>query len=186
MEVPALNKEAIGVGQLLAQAQGKSFCFLTGYSGNIYFQTFLWQNQALSELIKSFQFKATDMLHFSRAPYCQSCSSWERVKSKHLLLPGVSCGYQSNILKQKQKQKQCRLVQVWQQFFQKMWVYGWIHVTVGHFISPHCCYCNICLNVAIFKDYSQAHFSRPLKWAVLHLNFAIWKSECNFMLKSII
>lgn len=172
MEVSALNKkkEAIGVGQLLAHAQGKSFCFLTGHSGNIYFsfQAFLWQKQALSEPIKSFQFEATDTLHFSSAPYCQSCSSQERVKSKHLLLPGVSCGYQSNALKKVDLYK-CGNI-----FFQEMWAYGWIHITVGHFINPrHCCYCNICLTVAVFKDYSQAHFARPYKWAVLHLNFDI-------------
>jgi len=39
MEASALNrkKKVIVVGQLLAHAQGKSFCFLTGHSGNTYF-----------------------------------------------------------------------------------------------------------------------------------------------------
>lgn len=72
------------------------------------------------------------------------------------------------------KKKKSRFVQVWQHFFQEMWLYGWIHITVGHFInSHHCCYCNILLTVAVFKVYSQAYCVRPYKWTVLHLNFTI-------------
>lgn len=87
----------------------------------------------------------------------------------------------------KKKKKKVDLCKCGNTFFQEIWVYGWIHITVGHFINPHHhCYCNICLTVAVFKVYSQAHFARPCEWAVLHLNYVIWKSESNLVLKSII